>query len=237
MQAPHIHQILVRGKWFANLPANLQQALLAQGVVKNFQNGQRLFSRGDCADGLYAVLKGSVQIVGANRHGAEDKHVILTLIDPPDWFGEICLFDRQPRTHDALADGAVTVFHLRQALLDQLIQDNPAYWREFGLLLTQKVRLIFGAIEDAALLPTPMRLARRLLQMAEGYGIRTDSSVSARTLHVSQEKLSAMLAISRQTVNQMLKELEQENLLKLGRGSIEILNLDGLKQKAQSGMH
>ncbi|HEX4844214.1 MAG TPA: Crp/Fnr family transcriptional regulator [Limnobacter sp.] len=237
MQAPHIHQILARGKWFAGLPANLQQALLAQGVVKNFQTGQRLFSRGDCADGLYAVLKGSVQIVGANRHGAEDKHVILTLIDPPDWFGEICLFDRQPRTHDALADGAVTVFHLRQALLDQLIQDNPAYWREFGLLLTQKVRLIFGAIEDAALLPTPTRLARRLLQMAEGYGIRTDSSVSARTLHVSQEKLSAMLAISRQTVNQMLKELEQEGLLKLGRGSIEILNLDGLKQKAHTDMH
>ncbi|HEX4879872.1 MAG TPA: Crp/Fnr family transcriptional regulator [Limnobacter sp.] len=237
MQAPHIQQILARGKWFANLPAALQQALLAHGVIKHFPSGQRLFSRGDCADGLYAVLKGSVQIVGANRHGADDKHVILTLIDPPDWFGEICLFDRQPRTHDAVADGAVTVFHLRQGLLDQLIHDNPAYWREFGLLLTQKVRLIFGAIEDAALLPTPMRLARRLLQMAEGYGIRTDSSVSARTLHVSQEKLSAMLAISRQTVNQMLKEMEQENLLKLGRGSIEILNLDGLKQKAQFASH
>ncbi|WP_370264367.1 Crp/Fnr family transcriptional regulator [Limnobacter sp.] len=235
MQTPHIHQILMRGKWFSSLPGPLQQALVAQGLVKNFQSGQRLFSRGDCADGLYAVLKGAVQIVGANKHGAEDKHVILTLIEPPDWFGEICLFDRQPRTHDAMADGAVSVFHVRQTLLDQLVQDNPTYWREFGLLLTQKVRLIFGAIEDAALLPTPMRLARRLLQMAEGYGMRTDNSVSARTLHVSQEKLSAMLAISRQTVNQMLKEMEQEGLLKLGRGSIEILDLDGLKAKAQTG--
>ena len=87
----------------------------------------------------------------------------------------------------------------------------------------------------AALLPTPMRLARRLLQMAEGYGIRSDSdTVSARTLHVSQEKLSAMLSISRQTVNQMLKELENEGLLLLGRGNIEILNLEKLKRKAQT---
>jgi CRP/FNR family transcriptional regulator, cyclic AMP receptor protein len=234
MQTHTIQQILNRGRWFANLPQNLQQALLKQGALRQFQAGQRLFSRGDCADGLYAVLAGSVQIVGASKHGADDKHVILTLIDPPDWFGEICLFDRQPRTHDALADGPATVFHVRQALLDQLIAENPNYWREFGLLLTQKVRLIFSAIEDAALLPTHMRLARRLLQMAEGYGIRSDSgTVSARTLHVSQEKLSAMLSISRQTVNQMLKELEHEGLLQLGRGNIEILNLEGLKQKAQ----
>lgn len=234
MQIHNIQQILNRGRWFANLPAALQQSLLKHGVIRQFQNGQRLFSRGDCADGLYALLGGTVQIVGASKHGADDKHVILTLIDPPDWFGEICLFDRQPRTHDALADGPATVFHVRQALLDQLIAENPNYWREFGLLLTQKVRLIFSAIEDAALLPTHMRLARRLLQMAEGYGIRSDSNtVSARTLHVSQEKLSAMLSISRQTVNQMLKELEHEGLLQLGRGNIEILNLEGLKAKAQ----
>ncbi|HEX4856841.1 MAG TPA: Crp/Fnr family transcriptional regulator [Limnobacter sp.] len=234
MQMQNIQQILSRGKWFAALPGELQQALLKQGTVRQFQNGQRLFSRGDCTDGLYAVLSGSVQIVGASRHGAEDKHVLLTLIDPPDWFGEICLFDRQPRTHDALADGLVTVFHVRQTQLDQLTEQNPDYWRDFGLLLTQKVRLIFGAIEDAALLPTPLRLARRLLQMAEGYGIRADSStVSARTLHVSQDKLSAMLSISRQTVNQMLNDMENQGLLRLGRGNIEILDLQGLKKKAQ----
>ncbi len=234
MQTGTILQIMNRGRWFAALPQALQNALVQHGALKQFQSGQRLFSRGDCADGLYAVLSGSVQIVGANRNGATDKHVILTLIDSPDWFGEICLFDRQPRTHDALADGPVTVFHVRQTLLDQLISENPHYWREFGLLLTQKVRLIFGAIEDAALLPTPLRLVRRLLQMAEGYGIRSDSAtVSARTLHVSQDKLSAMLSISRQTVNQMLKELEGEGLLALGRGHIEIIDLDRLKAKAQ----
>jgi len=234
MQIQNIQQILGRGRWFSNLPANLQQALLKHGTVRQFRSGERLFSRGDSTDGIYGMLNGTVQIVGANKHGAEDRHVILTLIDSPDWFGEICLFDRQPRTHDALADGPVTVFHVRQTLLDQLTVENPLFWREFGLLLTQKVRLIFGVIEDAALLPTHMRLARRLLQMAEGYGIRSDSNtVSARTLHVSQEKLSAMLSISRQTVNQMLKELEHEGLLQLGRGNIEILDLEGLKQKAQ----
>lgn len=234
MTEEQLSAILSRGRWFSNLPTLLQTELIRRGQVRHCLNGERLFSRGDCADGLYAVLKGNVQITGSNRHGADDKHVILTLIEAPDWFGEICLFDRLPRTHDAIADGATSVLHVRQARIDELIEKTPAYWRDFGLLLTQKVRLIFGVIEDVALLPTPMRLARRLLQMAEGYGIRSDSATtSMRTLNVSQEKLSAMLAVSRQTVNQMLRELEAEGIVHLGRGHIEITDLIKLKSKAQ----
>ena len=233
MQAENIRTILSRGRWFSNLPVDLQNALLAQGVIKQLQAGQRLFSRGDSADGIYGILRGTLQVVGANKHGAEDKHVLLTLIEPPDWFGEICMFDRQPRTHDAIANEPVTLLHLRQNLLDEICEKNPAYWRDFGLLLTQKVRLIFGAIEDAALLPTPIRLARRILLMAEGYGIRADSGqLSSRVLHVSQDKLSDMLAVSRQTINQILKEMEGEGILALRRGSIEIMSMDLLRDKS-----
>lgn len=234
MQAENIRTILSRGRWFSNLPVDLQNALLAQGVIKQLQAGQRLFSRGDSADGIYGILRGTLQVVGANKYGAEDKHVLLTLIEPPDWFGEICMFDQQPRTHDAIANEPVTLLHLRQNLLDEICEKNPVYWRDFGLLLTQKVRLIFGAIEDAALLPTPVRLARRLLQMSEGYGIRADSGqLSSRTLHVSQDKLSSMLAVSRQTINQVLRDMESEGILDLRRGSIEILDCNLLKAKSQ----
>lgn len=235
MQAPQIHRTLSRGKWYANLSAPLQSALAEQGQVRQLPSGQRLFSRGDCADGIYAVLSGCVQIVGTSRSGVDDKSVILTLIEPPDWFGEICLFDRQPRTHDAIADEPATLLHVRQHTLDTLFAQHPHYWREFGLLLTQKIRLMFGAIEDAALLPTPIRLIRRLVQMTEGYGIRCEQSgiLGSRTVNVSQEKLSSILAISRQTVNQILKELENENLIGIRRGSLEILDLQTLKQKAQ----
>lgn len=234
MQAPQIQRALSRGKWYANLSAPLQSLLAEQGVIRQLQPGQRLFSRGDAADGIYAVLGGCMQIVGTSKSGADDKSVILTLIEPPDWFGEICLFDCQPRTHDAIADEPATLLHVRQHSLDALFAQQPEYWREFGLLLTQKIRLMFGAIEDAALLPTPIRLIRRLVQMTEGYGIRTEQSgvLGSRSVNVSQEKLSSILAISRQTVNQILKELESESLIRIRRGSLEILDLHALKHKA-----
>lgn len=231
-----IHAILMRGRWYAELPQPMQQFLTTQGVVKNLQAGQRLFSRGDEADGMYGVINGTIQVAGASKAGADDKQAILTLIDPPDWFGEICLFDREPRTHDATADSNATVIHVRQAAFDSFLREHPQYWKDVGLLLTQKIRLMFHAMEDIALLPTPLRLVRRLLQMSQGYGNRNQNSGMGymRTLHVSQEKLSAILAISRQTTNQILKQLESEGLLELHRGTIEIMDFDRLRERAEA---
>jgi CRP-like cAMP-binding protein len=52
-------------------------------------------------------------------------------------------------------------------------------------------------------------------------------------LHLPQEQLALMLAISRQTTNQILKELEAQGIVRLTYGEIEILDLPRLRQAAQ----
>ena len=74
-------------------------------------------------------------------------------------------------------------------------------------------------------------LGTRLLQMAEGYG---ESSHSRRVLQLPQEQLALMLAISRQTTNQILKELQAQGIVQLAYGEIEILDLQRLQQAAQA---
>ena len=54
-----------------------------------------------------------------------------------------------------------------------------------------------------------------------------------RVIHLAQEQLALMLAISRQTTNQILKELESQGILRLTYGEIEILDLPRLRQAAQ----
>jgi CRP-like cAMP-binding protein len=123
--------------------------------------------RGDSDDGLYCVLGGLVRIGAASASG---KEALLAVIEPVNWFGEIALFDNRPRTHDAYAEPEPDLFHVPRAALAALLERTPAYWHAFGLLLTQKLRLAFDAIEEAALLPAAQRVARRLLLMAGGYG-------------------------------------------------------------------
>ena len=95
--------------------------------------------------------------------------------------------------------------------------------------MTDKLRSAFVAMEELALLPAPQRLARRLVMMAEGYGQWTAEGQSRRVIEISQEQLSLMLAISRQTTNQILKDLESRQLVRVQRGEVEILDLAGLR--------
>jgi CRP-like cAMP-binding protein len=223
-------QLLLQGKWFKQISQPLQQQLLDAALVRKLSHGERLFSRGDACCGLYAVLDGMVQISGVGGAADNAKEAVLTLIEPPDWFGEIAIFDRQSRTHDAAADGATVVLQVPQSAMAQLLDAHPGYWRELALLMSHKLRLMFALVEETAMLPAPVRLARRLLWMAEGYGGRHDEAQRKRVLHVSQEQLSRLLAISRQTSNQILKGLELQGLIRLQRNAIEIVDFDGLRQ-------
>ena len=214
---------LLRGQWFSHLPVSLQDSLLAVARVRRLSAGQRLFQRGDPPCGLYAVLDGAVRIGAVNEQG---KEAVLSLVEAPHWFGEICLFDGQARTHDAFGLGPCTLLHIPQIALLALLDEQPVHWRQLALLMSQKLRLTFINLEQLSLMPAPMRLAHRLLMIAEGYG---EIDEPRRVLQLPQEQLASMLSLSRQTTNQILKDLQGQGMLKLGYGEIEILDVQRLR--------
>jgi CRP-like cAMP-binding protein len=213
--------------WFGTLAAPLQDTLISIAAVRRLGDGETLFQRGDPPDGLYCVVEGTIRI-GATS--AEGREALLAVLEPVNWFGEIGVFDRQPRTHDARADGNTTLLHMPQSALTALLDGTPALLHAFALLLTHKLRLTFTVLEETALLPAPVRVARRLLLMADGYGdLRLGSR---RVLRVPQEQLAQLLALSRQTVNQVLKDLQARGILRLAYGEIELLDFAGLRELA-----
>ncbi|MBB4513035.1 Crp/Fnr family transcriptional regulator [Paraburkholderia fungorum] len=218
--------LLARSAWFRSAPAAMQAQLIQAGRIERLAAGERLFTRGDSDDGLYCVLDGLMRIGAASSAG---KEALLAVIEPVNWFGEIALFDKRPRTHDAYAERDAELFHVPRAALAALLERTPEYWHAFGLLLTQKLRLAFDAIEEAALLPAAPRVARRLLLMAGGYG---EPGAIRRVLKVPQEDLAMMLALSRQTINQVLKQFETQGALKLRYAEIEIADVQKLSALA-----
>lgn len=216
---------LLSGKWFAALEPSFQEALLSTAQVLELEAGARLFSRGDPPSGLYAVLDGAIRFSGTTDDG---KEALLALSEAPAWFGEVSVLDGQPRTHDAVAEGTARVLWLPQDKVLELMEQNPRRWREIGLLAALKLRMAFATLEAAAILPLPVRIAARLVMMAEGYGHRQGHTL--RSVEVGQETLANMLSTSRQSVNQTLKDLEARGLLKVAYGRIEILDLDALKK-------
>ena len=223
MQIPVWRSRLMQGQWFNHLPPELQDSLLGLARVRRLTPGQRLFGRGDAPCGLYAVLEGAVRVGAVSEQG---KEALLSLIEPAQWFGEICLFDGQPRTHDAYAVGPCSLLQIPQAALLAYLEEQPQYWRQLALLMSHKLRLTFINLEQLTLLPAPARVAQRLLMIADGYG---EIEPARRVLQLPQEQLALLLSLSRQTTNQILKDLESQGLLRIGYGTIEIVDAQGLR--------
>ncbi|WP_330210011.1 Crp/Fnr family transcriptional regulator [Pseudomonas sp. AM4(2022)] len=220
------HAQLARGHWFSHLPPDLQRSLLEAARLRVLTAGQYLFKRGDPPCGVYAVLEGTVRISAVSAQG---KEAVLSLVETPYWFGEICLFDNLPRTHDALATGPCRLLQVPQAAMLGILEQHPLFWREMALLMSHKLRLSLINIEQISLMPASKRLAHRLLMIAQGYG---EVEQARRVLQLPQEDLAAMLGLSRQTINSLLKALEQQGIIGLSYGAIEIRDLNGLRLAA-----
>ena len=216
------------GHWFSHLPGPFQHSLLAHARLRQLTAGQYLFKRGDPPCGLYAVLDGTLRVSAVNEHG---KEALLSLVGAPYWFGEICLFGGLPRTHDACATGPCTLVQVPQQALLKILDESPRYWRDLALLMSQKLRLSFIGLEQLSLMPASVRLAHRLLMIVEGYG---DMEPSKRVLQLPQEDLAAMLSLSRQTTNALLKDLQTQGIVRLGYGEIEILDAQRLREAAHT---
>lgn len=210
--------VLLANPWFASLPSDLADAVLAAGRAQKLAAGEVLFRQGDAPGDWHAVCHGAIKTSSTAADGTES---ILAVLEPGNWFGEISLLDGGPRVHDATAVGTTAVFAVPAAVFARLMQD-PRFTTALARLMAGRLRMLFGMLEDATLRPTRARLARRLALLARG-----DATLAAeprRRLPVSQEALAMMLGLTRQTLGKELGELAKAGAVKLGYRSIDIVD-------------
>ncbi len=213
--------VLSADPWFTALNRAQQQHLLSLGRKRQLSAGQPLFSRGDAFCGIYVLLAGQLLISGLHQSG---RQALLTLLTPGQWLGEIALFDQKPRTHDAAALEDTVLWHIPRAALQQLVSTEPLWWQAFGQLLTSKLRQVFVELEDRTVLSAEQRLARRLCQLSQ----------QQANVPLQQEQLGQLLSLSRQTINQLLRQLAAQGLIQTQYGGITVLNRPALLQLAQA---
>ena len=220
--------VLKTSEWFTALEPAFQHEVLVSSRVRVLAAGQPVFHRGDQNDGIYCILSGAVRFGAVAPSGREST---VALIEAPEWFGEIALFDGGVRTHDAWADVASTLLHLPLRHLTRMLASDPGGWQHLGRLLVRKLRVALALLEDMALEPPKVRLARCLINLLEGYGRR--KATSTNRVRVSQERLGMMLSLSRQTVNELLRQMEKEQIIQCERGGVRVLDPRRLKVAAR----
>ncbi len=146
------------------------------------------------------------------RTSATGQLSFLAIASPGAWFGLSGALDGRPHAYDAIAIGQTAVFHLSQEKLTQVIGGNIDHYAAFVRLLCHHYRV---AVEYVAALRThpPIQVLAHE---------RID-------LRLSQEDWAAMVGVGRQTINRLLKKLEEKGIASVNYASITIHRMDALE--------
>ncbi|MFT4193448.1 Crp/Fnr family transcriptional regulator [Ottowia sp.] len=209
------------GRWFSSLSPSLRHDILRCAFVKRYQDGDLITARGEPPEHWIACAKGAVRVSSTTLTG---KQITLTYVEPGIWFGDIAIFDGERRTHDAYAHGATTILCVARADFQKILSQHAELYEALLRLQARRIRLLFGQVEDLNTLPLRARLAKQLSHLVRSYGVPSlsaDDEVRI-TLQLAQEELAQLLGASRQRVNQELKTMEREGVIRIEPGGLVV---------------
>ncbi|MFT3779712.1 MAG: Crp/Fnr family transcriptional regulator [Ottowia sp.] len=209
------------GRWFSSLSPSLRHDILRCAFVKRYQDGDLIAARGEPPEHWIACAKGAVRVSSTTLTG---KQITLTYVEPGIWFGDIAIFDGDRRTHDAYAHGATTILCVARADFQKILSQHAELYEALLRLQARRIRLLFGQVEDLNTLPLRARLAKQLSHLVRSYGVPSlsaDDEVRI-TLQLAQEELAQLLGASRQRVNQELKTMEREGVIRIEPGGLVV---------------
>jgi len=210
-----------KGRWFASLSPSLRHDILRRVQVRRYQDEELIAARGDPADQWLACARGAVRVSSMSLTG---KLITLDYIQPGIWFGDMALFAGDDvYSHDVIAHGPTTILSVTRADFDHIMAQHSELAQALLKLQARRMRLLSSQVEDLALLPLSARLAKQILRLARNYGAPASAPGEVRiTLHLAQEEIAQMLGASRQRVNQELKAMEREGILRVEPGGLVV---------------
>lgn len=202
--------------WFAALEPTLRSDLITRGRLKRCAAGEWLHGEGDEETGLIAVLEGALHLYSQAPGGRE---VLLGQLPAGTVMGQSAVLGGGPRLVTAIAATDARLFLLSDRALREAAAGHPMLWRSLSQLVYGQLRAALAGWAEMIGLGPRERMISRLLQMSDG-----------RSVSLSQSALAEMVGVTRKAVNGWLRGLEEEGLVRLGYGRIEVKDRRALER-------
>jgi CRP/FNR family cyclic AMP-dependent transcriptional regulator len=121
---------------FRNVPAGQLEPLRQVAVRRVFEEGAAIFRQGDIPQHFYIVEEGIVDIV---LPAVADEITVATF-ESGSFFGELGVFDNQPRTATARACVDTALICIPVAALAELIEKHPSAAKQFMSVIIERLR-------------------------------------------------------------------------------------------------
>ena len=213
---------------FADLDPDALDQLCRYAKHTTVKRGATIAAKGDPGNNLFAVISGTVKISSSSPDG---RNAILNLIGPGEIFGEIAVLDGAPRSADATANTSCELYIIDRRDFLPFVKSQPALAMKFIELLCARVRWTSEQVEQVILQDLPGRLAGALLRLTE----KPQQPRASRTIAITQQEISEMVGMSRESINKQLRAWEHRNWVRLEHGAIVVLDASSLQALADAG--
>lgn len=199
---------------FSTCPDEQLRMLVNVVTRKSAPRGSMILVAGDATDSLYIVLAGRLKVMMSDSEG---KEVILSILGPGEFFGEMGLIDDSPRSASVVALEACELLAVSKRdfarLLAQSVEMTVAVMRG----LVRRLREADRKIGSLALLDVYGRVARLLLDMSEDV-----NGEKVVTKKLPKQDIAKMIGASREMVSRVMKDLQLGGYIEV-RGSHIVL--------------
>lgn len=201
---------------------NNQRLSLQQSVVKkSFRKGETMLGGADNCSGLFLIYKGQVRTYIISESGKEI--TLYRLFDK-----DVCIFSASCIMRNISFDLHVEVEKDTQAyliptpVLKKLTNESLPLQTFINNIMARRFSEVVWIMEQALFSSFDRRLALFLLEMSD----IDDSDL----LSITHEKIASHLGTAREVVTRMLKYFQNIGLVRLNRGTIQIIDKEKLEE-------
>lgn len=190
---------------FSSLNEMQLDQLAAGSVRKNYPRGRTIVAEGEPSQSLYILLSGRAKV---QRSDSEGKEVILAVIGPREFFGEMSLIDDAPRSASVITIESSDFMAINKDSFKAVLVQSPDISMQIMRGLVRRLREADKKIETLALLDVYGRVARVLLDFSETVG---GERVVKNKL--PRQEIAKMIGASREMVSRVMKGLELDGYI------------------------
>jgi len=185
---------------FSNMSNEHLELLSARLKHLSYARNSVIITEGDHSDSLYIVNEGKIKIYISDPNG---KEMLLKNLGPGDYFGELALLDKKPRSASAitLCDSQLSVISSKDLM--RCLDNNPEMYANLLQVLVKRLREATESQRQLALMNVHGRLSMTLLSLSKEIdGIRIIEPKP------TQQDFANMIGASREMVSRILKDLK-----------------------------
>lgn len=215
----------MRSHLLALLDDDEQRDVLTAARRRRFKRNEVVFHDGDPGDTLHLVVEGHFAIRITTPLGDQ---AMIRVFGPADYFGELAMLSSGPRRGSAISlDGGETL-SLHREDFQRLRERRPKINELLTDALVAEVRRLSAALIEALYVPVERRVWLRLIDLVELYA--GDPPV---VIPITQDDIAQLAGTTRPTANRVLRVGEEQSVLRLARGRIEVHDQAALRRLAR----